>query len=143
MARRRRNRTEQRDPSPIANDPLEALLFDPITPTPVFDPSPVPYNDLVEIEDRRFFHPDPTVANTIIGPADIFEDYPAPSYRPSPKSVPLPTRVPRGVMSFRGPEHVAVCVRRQARREVLHALRKTGRGGSARRRYNNNSKVRC
>lgn len=145
MGRRSRNRSgqEERDPSPIANDPLDSLLFEPVSPATPFSPSPVPFDDLAEIQDRRLFHPDPDYVGTITGDAEIGEVYSPSVPRKTNKKHPLQTSMPRGVMAFSQPAHVAVCVRRQQRREVLHALRKTGRGGSARRRYNHNSKIRC
>lgn len=44
---------------------------------------------------------------------------------------------------FERPRKVVMCVRRQMRREVLHAYRKTGRGGQRRPRWNWYSRVRC
>lgn len=48
-------------------------------------------------------------------------------------------------VGFKEPRDVAVCVRRQTRREVLHAFAKTGgRGGRQRRpRYNWQSRISC
>jgi len=48
-------------------------------------------------------------------------------------------------VGFSHPWQVIVCVRRKRRREVLHALRKTGRGGSKQRKPRRNfwSEVRC
>lgn len=41
------------------------------------------------------------------------------------------------------PSALRVCVRRKDRREVLHALRKTGRGGGKKRRRNETSNIHC
>lgn len=51
----------------------------------------------------------------------------------------------RAAVVFKNPDRVLVCVRRNIRREVLHALNKTGRGkGKQRRpRYNVYSKISC
>lgn len=51
--------------------------------------------------------------------------------------------VPVGV-GFEIPRNVLICVRRNRRREVLHALRKTGRGGGQKPpRFNWYSKISC
>lgn len=41
------------------------------------------------------------------------------------------------------PEETVVCVRRSQRREVLHALRKTGKAGQKSPKYNRQSKIHC
>lgn len=51
----------------------------------------------------------------------------------------VPTRI-----RFSDPKRVAICVRRHTRREVLFALKKTGKGARAhKRKWNENSEVRC
>lgn len=55
--------------------------------------------------------------------------------------------VPAGVR-FRLPRMVAICVRRKIRKEVLHAFRKTGKGGAKHRRrerakWNEFSLIKC
>lgn len=51
----------------------------------------------------------------------------------------VPTR-----LTYSDPRKVAVCVRRHTRREVLFALKRTGKGARAhRRKWNENSEVRC
>lgn len=50
----------------------------------------------------------------------------------------VPVRV-----GFQSPDGVLVCVRRKQRREVLHALRKTGRGGQRRPVWNWYSRISC
>lgn len=52
--------------------------------------------------------------------------------------VPFPTG-----MGFAEPYRVFVCARRAARREVLHAFRKTGRGGQKSPRFTDNSLIHC
>lgn len=97
---------------------------------------------LPEIEDRRLFDPTP------LKPARgvLYEDT---QVVPRP-SKPLPGRPVASLASrpevfgFRNPKHVAVCARREARREVLFAKRKTGAGSRARwRRRNEYSDVSC
>lgn len=88
---------------------------------------------LMEVEDGRQWHP-------------LRQDRPAESFRRADRMftdsvVAFDDRRPsRG---FAHPPGVAVCIRRKTRREVLHALRKTGRGGSKKRRYNWKSFVKC
>lgn len=88
------------------------------------------------VEDRRTFHPE-----RAFRPALLFSGRPSrTTFKPS--SVRYPGDVPARVM-FRAPPKVLVCVRRQARKEVLHALRKTGRVGQRAPRRNLFSSVSC
>lgn len=41
------------------------------------------------------------------------------------------------------PNKVGVCIRRRTRREVLHALKRTGKGSRSRRHYTANSFIHC
>lgn len=123
MARRSRTRiTVNAIPSDIASDPL---LTD-------FDTFGEP-DLLANIQDNRLYHPlDPWTAPLAVPgrPARIQTD----RYRFN--SVPHE--------SFAAPGSTLVCVRRQRRREVLFARRRTGKGGRARRRhFNFNSWVKC
>lgn len=45
--------------------------------------------------------------------------------------------------AFREPDKVLICARRQIRREVMHALKKSGRGGQKKPRYSEYSKISC
>lgn len=86
-------------------------------------------SDLRQLEDRRTYHPEGTAR-----PARGFRInrhrliISAPEPTPG-RGVDLhhPEAVPIGV-GFEKPRQVAVCIRRHQRREVLHALGKTGRG---------------
>lgn len=51
-------------------------------------------------------------------------------------------RVP-AQLAFTAPRETLVCVRRARRKEVLHALRKTGKGGQRRPRRSPWSKIKC
>lgn len=133
-------RSALRDDFYIASD-LSDRVFEPVSraltvpdvdPFDVFQKSYAVRSPSSLGEDRRTYHPA------------------GPKYRPaeSPrrhlvavKPVQLFTAKP--VMAFDAPRHVAICVRRKVRDEVLHALGKVGRGGSRKRRRNQNSKVRC
>lgn len=89
---------------------------------------------LLDFEDRRSFHPARTnrpvvsrVGRSRIGVArSLLPDVPA-------------------AVRFVNPRNVIVCVRRKMRKEVLHALKKTGgRGGKNRRpRRNSLSNIHC
>lgn len=62
------------------------------------------------------------------------------------KSAPTPATYhsPPPAIAFADPRSTIACIRRQRRREVLHALRKTGKGAKARKRHRNqNSEIRC
>lgn len=93
------------------------------------------------LEDRRLFHPERAVR-----PALSF-------YRDAgrvivSKGVSSPQRLRNDISSrigFSVPKHVAVCIRRKERKEVIHAIGKAGRGGrvSSRRRRNYWSGVDC
>lgn len=98
-----------------------------------------PSDPLVEIEDRRSYHPERGSRPAL--------------YSSRPRLVEkskLPPRVARfrpsqtqARLAFSDPENVVVCVRRKDRREVLFAKRKTGRGGRRPRRRSWMSQLSC
>lgn len=111
--------------------------------------SPVPYlSPLTHIEDRRLWHPEGRYA-----PARSFSrsrhrlTIVSGSSRShvSRRSRGLPSlsSLPAHRIGFEQPERVLICVRRKMRREVLHALRKTGRVGQRRPRRNWYSSISC
>lgn len=116
MARRGKNNRTQRDTRSIAT-------------RSVLVPSP--------ISDLRLFTPDPYIsAKDLRG---------RPAYRLDvPRSVsPSPRRLPSGV-AFASPQNMMICVRRKTRKQVLHALKKTGAGSRKKiRRRNEWSDIRC
>lgn len=128
VARRRSNNTNR------------ATRFEHVIARPVVVRRSVP-SSLSLIEDRRFFHPLVDVA-------------PARSFRARPRLVvhsPNVNRnavrnkfaVPSGI-GFDVPRNVVICVRRKSRKEVLHALKFTGRGsGAGKKRRNYWSDVSC
>lgn len=112
----------RRDLFPVANDPWDVAG----TSTPL---DPV---DMLQVEDRRTFHPAPAsrpfrALSTRLASWRVFDPV-----RPL-----IPRQGPRGkgwsqtraIFRFTHPNGVAVCVRRGQRREVLHALGRTGAGG--------------
>lgn len=107
-------------------------------------PTPIVLN-LRSIEDRRSYHPDGPLrpAKTVSG------------HRIKPLVVKTPTNkkygwkaikaastVPKKV-SFSVPKKTLICIRREQRREVLHALKKTKRGAGGSRKLNWFSEVSC
>lgn len=124
MARRR---ARSADAPVIANDPLSSLLqASPVRPMEViedvFTEPSIPH-------DRRLFQfHEPEVFKMEVSDGI--------SYGVSSVAPPSGVRVAT-------PSRVAVCVRREQRREVLHALRRTGGGGRKRRRYNEWSNISC
>lgn len=95
-------------------------------------PLPVPQQTTSRqlVEDRRQFHPMRTVR-----PARTLRGTPA---RITVKSFADPR------WQFEHPRRVLVCVRRKERRQVMFALKRTGKGSRSRRRRRNYfSEVKC
>lgn len=90
---------------------------------------------LPEIEDRRTYNPTKTVAR----PRSIRQDQARVTLK-SPRAKTLQTKTPLG---FAVPDKVALCVRRNIRKEVLHAKRVAGRSGLKRPRRNFWSSIKC
>lgn len=92
---------------------------------------------LIDVEDRRRYHPDRRFrrlrqVNAVVGGNVIVG-------RSNRSNV-----VPSG-LRFENPRKLIVCVRRNRRREILHALGRTGRGSrfNKRRRRNELSSISC
>lgn len=137
MARRRRSNTARRVVStPYSNRRLSG---------PVRRLSLPKLSSLRAIEDRREFHPEREArpARGFVYPRHRLVVSPV---RQEPSRLPdtFTPAVPVGV-SFKAPRQVAVCVRRKQRREVLHAMGKTGRGSRHHRapRKSFYSEIRC
>lgn len=156
MAHKRSTRTSQRDlqtpTTPIASDPLLDGLSGPGAQADVIDP--LVDDPLLGFEDGRSF-------GTPVGRISRFSadvvSYPV-TYAKNVISKALFEGVPgvrevnriktyaEAALAFRDPARVAVCVRRQIRREVLFALslrRHIGSGRGKRRRRNWASAIRC
>lgn len=136
MAKRPSSRA-RRDAFDIANRlpaPLAAVLL----------PRSMPFRDLSVYEDRREYHPDPVrpaagflrsrhrlmlpqVTKKPAGVGQRASIFPAPSHR----------------ITFRSPSSTIVCVRRNQRKEVLHAIGKAGKRGQRRPRQNAFSEISC
>lgn len=124
MARKRGN-SRQRDNNSIAN----TLLTSPTR------------HYILSHEDRRLYHPldDVRPAKGLSKYASQITVTPYKRNKARPKAAPTPD-----VFRFNAPQKVAVCVRRKTRREVLFALKRTGKGSRRRRRRRNYySEVSC
>lgn len=127
-----------RDVIAIANrSPLlpRSLTFRPLV-------SPV---DLTVFEDRRTFHPErdqrparsfSKALHRLVVKEPLRNPDRFASLRAFPASI--PTRI-----GFEDPKRVLICVRRKRRKEVLHALKKTGRGGQKKPRRSWYSSISC
>lgn len=149
MAKRRSRKTYQtsrRDHPSIASEAagletylgLNRHLLS--TPFPLVLPSTEDFLSAGLDSDRRFFHPDP-----FNGPRINFST-PA-RLRVLPRSSSSTWNRSDPFLShrlgFHTPQRVALCVRRKARREVLHANRQAGRRGLRPPRRNAWSSISC
>lgn len=143
MAKKSRaNASRGRGISPTANHRLPRV----IATSPLVSVTPA-LQQLRAIEDRRHWHPagDYRPARTLQGtrPSLTVQDRPRPS-RSLPDRFGAKIRSQtNGVLAFQAPERVVVCIRRQRRKEVLHAKRKTGRVGQKKPRRNWLSAISC
>lgn len=107
--------------------------------------SPLRLSPLTLYEDRRLFHPDPLPAARSFNKLNhslVLRDrtYTARSNTFNRSTGRSQTKA---AISFENPDRVLVCVRRGIRKEVLHALRKTGKVGQKRPRRSVFSDVHC
>lgn len=149
--RRRRTETRRSEETPDFSSPERLLRtikppsvkLSPVVETIVRHTSPTA---LREIEDRRTYHPQgpKRPARSVDKPLHRLVITKGPEHpAPSKRSQATLSALPKGV-SFHAPKKVLVCVRRQARKEVLFALSKTGKGARARRRrHSYYSKIGC
>lgn len=129
MARRRRSISLQRArPYSVANEVAANII---ITRRLLASLSP-----LTMLEDRRVFHPERDYR-----PARTFSRID--QRRLVPASLVTDRIMRSGQLRFAVPDKVVVCVRRKQRREVLHALRRTGKGAGAPRHRNYQSDISC
>lgn len=120
--KRRKDRSSERDNKSIASSNL-------LTNTV--------YSLLSDIEDRRQYNPSRYAAARGLSKGSAFvQAGEARGSRSSKKFAP-------DVFRFTRPNNVAVCVRRQRRKEVLFALKRTGKGSKSRRHRNSLSDVSC
>lgn len=133
MSRSSRNRT--RDViTPVARPRLRSVTLS------SFPSSLRPLSSHLRLfEDRRTWHPLPSSLRV----PRTFNSYARLRITPTPRYPRHPSTYPSPSISFVAPQRVVLCVRRQRRREVLHALHKAGRGGQRSPRWTPWSSVRC
>ena len=144
LASRRRNRhpIAERDDSHIARD-LPERFDDLVTrslPQLPFDNQPAIRSPLVEVEDRRTWHPDRVLPVRSSRRRQVRLEYKA--RRAGMKLARFSFHIPE-FPYFRQAKYVAICVRRKERREVLFATRGRGKGARTPKRRNRWSNVRC
>lgn len=134
------NQHQGRDAFAVSND-LSEGVFEPLERSL---PSTRQFEDYytavrsprLEVEDRRQHYP----AGRQNRPA-------ASSRRHLVKTKPtkLSAFAQKAIQAFNYPNSVMICVRRKIRKEVMHALGKSGKGSRFQRKpkYNRHSKVRC
>lgn len=121
--------------------------------TPADRSIPRPAAKVPVVDDRRTFHPlaEYRPVKTISGRNArlVVKNRPrtkpglikaAVGYLRAPKAVASQTKA---ALSWVDPSHVAVCVRRKTRRQVLAALKKFASGAGSKRRHSPFSRVRC
>lgn len=130
MSRRSRRRRSTDRTDAIASQIANPRLFRP-TPLIVTRLPPV---HRAEVEDRRTHHP-----LGFFRPARMITGHPSHLVaKPGPaKFRRASLQVPKAI-AFEAPKKTLICVRRKQRKEVLHALKKTGKGGGKRRRPRRN-----
>lgn len=130
MSRRSRRRNQDNSTIPDAVTHPHTPLTDKLLGNPTEPASP-----LTEVEDRRTYHPLDVFRPAMeIGGTQTTQRV----VKKSPYS-----KLPFG-LSFAKPDATIICIRRNQRKEVLHAMRKTGRGQSRKRPSKNwYSKIGC
>lgn len=131
MARKRHKNRTQRD---VTTPSLTQLLHPTVKPSRSY---------LQEIEDRREFHPERAdrSALSLFGRPHRLAVHKV-EHRPARPVLSKRSSPPHRIQ-FVDPRQVVVCVRRQQRKEVLHALGRTGRGARAPRRRTWRSDISC
>lgn len=124
MARKKRNRSGQRDVSLVASPPAARPNL--VRPAPL-------------VSDRRLYHPDgykaPVYAPVRTYKRIVEHVVQRPRHSVVRKKNAVWARPTR--FAFQVPKKVELCVRREKRRQVLFAMRRTGKGSRARRRRRN------
>lgn len=121
---------------------------------PSFQPLPLlptsPLERLSEVEDRRSFHFEGPNRPALMDDGTMARvhvvDRPKNRNRVKPRAFRFGPKIysqTKAVVAFQEPERVAVCVRRKARREVLFAKKRAGRGGMRKPRRTWLSKISC
>lgn len=123
-----------------------------------FSPSPVPYRSYKLPRGLPTPSPTPLSGITVRQSRNLYAENPTPTPRKLPRSQPGRLRLyqptPSGVRNEKpastreSPQtpqdkQTLVCVRRHQRREILHATKKTGKGGQATPIFTLESKIIC
>lgn len=105
-------------------------------------PPRLPSSRLLLYEDRRQFHPEGVYARpaTFDGSRQRIGVSSSPNVNKR-KGRSRPFFKP--ILAFEHPLRVVLCARRKIRKEVLHALGKSGRGGQRKPRYSYYSSISC
>lgn len=132
-SRKRERQAEREYHTPIANQRLSRPNF--VNPHDLLG-----RHQLVEVEDRRHFHP-----LDFFQPARNFAGWPAPiNVNNSKKAAARPFfKLATPGLKFKAPRSVAMCVRRQERKSVIIAKSKTRKGRGTPKRKNWFSKIGC
>lgn len=128
MAKKKKSNGPRRDTSDIASEPFLRPLV--VVPAPRLAPPVLP-----DLEDRRRYNPTKTVAP----PRSIRRDQARLTHRQTRNYSPFKN----DPIKFADPTRVAICARREIRREVLHAKRIAGRSGLKKPRRNYWSSISC
>lgn len=94
--------------------------------------------DMRSVEDRRTYHPDREFRSPLDVRGVPRHTLAVPAPQPRSNYSGLPAHV-----AFQAPHDVLVCVRRNTRKEVLHAFKKTGKSGQKRPRRTPFSNIQC
>lgn len=139
-----RRRSDRRDDFSIANRRLPV-------PNNMLRPTPLRFTSLTDFEDRRQWHPEraqrPAISfsrarhrlEALAQPAVLKspgKNRDAFAHLRSFSSVPSQVRFARS-------KEILICVRRNIRKEVLHAFKKSGRRGQKKPTYSWYSKIKC
>lgn len=97
---------------------------------------PITFSPILALEDRREWHPErqhkPVRAIRRSATAIVARD-----------RLHSPNSQTKAILAFKEPEKLALCVRREVRKRVMHAINKAGRSGQKRRTTNPQSKISC
>lgn len=155
MAKHRKSKTKNTPPHRITSEPLRPQMRGALAPLrrmpgvlgrDVFTSRRSFFHDLRAIEDLRHAEPRPN-SSKIQSQRYHRDDGTLAGFGPvHVRSRMLPVRA-QVRLSFHRPERTVVCIRRQTRRRVLHALQKIGRGRGAKKpkraRWTAKSYIRC
>lgn len=153
MARKKRNRSGQRDASPIPTTTLPSPVVLPVNPISLASLS---YQSQLaqtkahlqwmrQTEDQRHWSPHkPKPAKTVAGiPSGFSRRISARNLYRTARVLTNP-RIPDVQQRFLSPNRVLVCIRRKIRKQIMFALGLRHKGGAGgKRRHNEYSRIKC